>query len=994
MSKAPDTPKKALRIRLLGDFAVLEGDERKKLPPSKKTRALLAYLIVTAREQKRSRMCSLLWDVADDPRGALRWSLSKIRKIVNTDDVERLVADRETVEFVAHDAVIDIHTLRSVSRRLSEASLEELEDVAAVVGGELLEGLELTDFDSFQAWCVGRREEARRQHVALLRELVRRLEDDAERALPHARRLVQVEPMDDGAQISLLRLLAASGRRAEAEQQFDSAKRLFQELGSGKASALLTTFAAVEWGGARSVREPRVAPTTLIQPAGLVGRRDELARFGTTVQAVMDSQKSRILLLTGEPGVGKSRLLSALTDDVKRHGGSVLAGACFEAERDRPYGPWIDALRDTNSNETLVPLFAGQDVPEALTRDRMFAAVGETIAERARNAPIVLVIVDDVHWCDEASSSLLHFAARTSRDAPILFALAARDGELDDNDAMQRIVRTLRRDAVLEDVPVGPLSEKETTELVRDMAPDVEGIYGDCAGNPLFALELARAGKSGAMTVTELVRDRFARLSDECCDVLRWGAVLGHGFGVHRLAELTVLEDMMLADSLEALEKHALLVPQDNGSYHFAHDLVRQVVYGELSAPRRRLMHKRIATTLADKGDLDSERAAEIAHHASMGGDAPLATLSCIAAGRRCLKLFAPAEAYALSRRGLHYIDELDESLRLERKLELIEIGYAARPPQDPEEAAGTLEGLAERLLDLGNTKHARRAFNVLSYIRWETGDWREAERGMLAAERVSRGRNDVERALALAEAARCLVVLDRDLPHAEAMSLESVAVSDRLGVEEASVVDAAGMLRQHSGELDQAETLYLRARELAHDERDRWAEYQPLEHLVKLRLEQKRYDEALSLSEDLKVLAARFRQGSESPFAGALQGLCLCHVGRDGALDTLHEGIGALRAVDAKSRLAFILSRAAGLALERGEVDAALEHANEASAMASKLRHHSELALAQVMIVRAAKAADKAEIAEQTLAKLRETSLVGIAHDVREMVLLLVAAD
>ncbi len=998
------TTKNALRIQTLGELSVFRGELRAELPPSKKTRALLAYLVVSGREQRRSRLSALLWDVADDPRGALRWSLSKLRKLVDGPDVKRLIADRDAVTFEPHGAVVDVAELRAISRRLAEASLDELERCAGLVAGELLEGLDLADFDEFQAWCIAEREEARRRHVALLGELVSRLGSDPERALPHARKLVQIDPMDEGARATLLRLLAATGRRPEAEQQYAAAKRVFQELGASNLEGLRRTFHGLEWSAvevatppARPPREAAPPPPSVAAPRGLVGRETELARFVTLLDDVVSHRRERVLLLTGEPGVGKSRLLAALREEAELRGANVLAGASFEAERDRPYGPWVDALREIAAARRgdLAPLLGelGDEVPKELTRDRLFGAVVELIAGLAESG-LVLVILDDLHWCDEASSSLLHFVARTNKERPVLIALAAREGELGDNDAAMRVVRTLRRERLLENAAVGPLSPDDTRKLVAHIAPDVDPLElaRDCGGNPLFALELARAGPGSAgfgVTVHELVRDRFERLGEECCDVLRWGAVLGQHFHVSRLAALTIMDQLTLSRALANLERHALLVPLDGdglGAYRFAHALVRQVVYGELSAPRRRLMHQRVASVLASSGDADRERATEIAHHAALGGDAALATRACITAGRRCLRLFAPAEAYALARRGMRYVGELDEATRVERTLELMELSYHARPPSEPEKAAAELEALAQRALDLGKHDHARRAFVVLSYLRWEVGDWREAERGMLAAERASRGSDDRERAVALAEAARCLVLLDRDLPHAEAMSLEATAVTARLGVEDPAVVDAAGLLRVHRGELAAAEPLFTRARELARRAADRWAEYQPLEHLVMLHIDRGDYERALGLADELCALAAKFREGSEEPFALALHALCREHTSGDGA-EPLRAAIAALRAVDAKSRLAFVQTRAAELDLARGDAEAAGARAEEALTLTSVLRHPSEQAFARVLLLRAARARGAEESAAAHRETLRKLPLSGITSRVRAMV-------
>lgn len=981
------------------------GGELVALPPSKKTRALLAYLVITGREQRRSRLCSLFWDVADDPRGALRWSLSKLRKVLNQPHCERLVTTRDMVAFVTENTTVDLFELRRAVAA-GGGGIERLREVAGAVRGELLEGLDLNDFDDFQAWCVAEREEARRQHAALLRRLSDELEP--EQAIPYAQRLTRVEPLDEEARARLLFLLSTTGRVREAEQQYKAAKRLFAELGMAKATLLQDAREALDQAASRPplpMPEPEAPPPSTVAPH-LVGRRRELDALRAALDRVAGEGRQHVMLLTGEPGVGKSRLLTELMGWARGRGGTVLAGAAYEAEGDRPYGPFIDALRATprhqmgesigNHLAALLPELAGE-TPTDPSRDRMFGAVVELVAARAHSAPPVLLILDDLHWCDEASSGLLHYVVRMNRHRPLLVVLAARDGELPDNDAATRVLRSLRREHGLEELAVGPLSREDTVALVQTLAPPgvAERVHAESAGNPLFALELARSGRhAGALppTLTDVIRDRIDRLAPEAADVLRWSAVLGQHFGVARLAELTVLDPMTLTAALETLERHALLVVNDTtgdamGAYRFAHDIVHRVVYGELSAPRRRLMHQRIAASLQASGDADESLATEVARHASLGGDAAMATRACVAAGRRCLRLFAPAEAYNLARRGMRYADDLPEPERTERKLELIEVSYAARRPEQPDEAAAELETLAERALDHGKMHHARLGFHVLSYLRWEGGDWQEAKRGMLQAEVMTRGQDDDQRVEALAEAARCLLLLDRDHHQAEAMSLEAQALSLRLGVEAATVDDSAGMLDLHRGAVEEARAHFERARALARRKRDRFGEYQALEHLVTVEIEEGRFAEARGYCDELVALGCKFREGSEEPYARALCAICRVTTNEPRADRDLDDALEALRNVDAKHRLAFTLNRAAAIDLEKNHEERAHRRADEALALATLLGHKSEALMARVVLAKSHAARGEHEAAAQHRAELRGASLAGVAMPVRHAV-------
>ncbi len=210
-----------LRLRLLGDIEVSRDGAPQPLPPSKKTRALLAYLALTGRPHRRDRLCTLFWEIADDPRGALRWSLSKIRPLVNEPGHERIVADRESVSFDATEVEIDLADIRKrLVPGVEAVSTEDLLATAEAYRGEFLEGLDLADYHEYQAWCVAEREEARALRASILSTLVGRLDSEPEMALPHARTLVQIDPLDEPARTKLMQLLATAGRLEEAEQQY------------------------------------------------------------------------------------------------------------------------------------------------------------------------------------------------------------------------------------------------------------------------------------------------------------------------------------------------------------------------------------------------------------------------------------------------------------------------------------------------------------------------------------------------------------------------------------------------------------------------------------------------------------------------------------------------------------------------------------------------------------------------------------------------------
>jgi pimeloyl-ACP methyl ester carboxylesterase/DNA-binding SARP family transcriptional activator len=242
-----------LRVCVLGKLALLRDCTEMQLPPSRKTRALLAYLAVTARAHSRNRLCAMFWSVPDDPRAALRWSLTRLRALVDKPDSRMIMADRDNVALNLDGVAVDILSLRNAVRNGMDAmSIDALRQAAEALEGDFLEGLDLPDCQEFHSWCTAEREETRRLRAQILGALVTRLADAPDEALRYARSLSLLEPADEAAQAAFVRLLRVTGRWREAEEQFQRAQQRLEEFSVVRNGALRQAVQQPLQGGVRA----------------------------------------------------------------------------------------------------------------------------------------------------------------------------------------------------------------------------------------------------------------------------------------------------------------------------------------------------------------------------------------------------------------------------------------------------------------------------------------------------------------------------------------------------------------------------------------------------------------------------------------------------------------------------------------------------------------------------------------------------------------------
>ncbi|WP_291858009.1 AAA family ATPase [Bradyrhizobium sp.] len=970
-----------LKIRLLGELQLVGFDGRAlALPASRKTRALLGYLMATGQPHRRERLCDLFWDGPDDPRAELRWSLSKIRSVLGDDGGPRLVADRERVGIELGSATVDLRSARSLlGNDVSVTSTDGLKEVASLFGGEFLDGLDLPLCYRYQEWCMAEREAVSRLHLTVLAALVGRLQDCPADALVYARTLATADPLSESGHAAVVRLLSREGRAKEALGHYEHARRLLKtELGVAPSEELERARQALQCvAPARASVQPRArVPESLPEPsshpparASFIGRETERSLIEQVVGATAQRIGSNILVVTGEAGIGKSHLLARIAERLIVAGGDAFGARAYEAEAARPYGVWIDILRAVardrprdNLSPHLGLLLPEVGVPPAEAGDqaRLFDAVVGLLRQVASERPAA-VTLDDIQWIDEASSVLLHYVARhVDAASGLLIACAARAGEIEDNVAASRVLRSLRREGRVEEIELAALSAAETAALVREIDPalDAARIFERSEGNPLFTLELARAQRRGdagpGRTVETVIAGQLAQLTDQAREALVWAAAHGRAFTPDDLARAARLDVTPLLAALGELERRGLVRPIGGDAYDFTHDLIRQTAYRTVSQPRRTLLHRHIARVLDAVVEHDGALAADLAHHAALAGDFAVAVRACIVAAERALRQFANAEAAGFAERGLRHVERLpDDPAKPERRIRLLRIrvlaatGPGLRPLPPLAETIAEATDAAEKL-----ELHAAAATGhyLLSVLHQEAGDTRRAERSTLRAAEAGRTADDSTRAHQLANTARCLIELETEIDRARDLIAEAGAIANSLGLELCELHWASGLLDRWDGLENRAIAFLSRALTVARRDEDRWREYKCLTWLAMLEQELARYAEMDARCDELKAVAARLGE-DETPFVETLRALAALATETDSTNDGLARALARLRAVDDKSYLAYALNGAARLHRQAGRSEQARICAAEALTVASLMGRKNEIAIARALL-------------------------------------------
>jgi DNA-binding SARP family transcriptional activator/predicted ATPase len=887
----------ALEVKLLGPPRI-ERDGMRVAFDTRKAMALLAHLALADRPRSRDALCGLLWP-AHDPgraRGALRRTLSTLRTAAGE---EWLDTAGDSIALKQGPGLeLDVERFRELAT--DGASSEDLSEAVALFSGGFMEGFSLRDSPDFDDWQMGESDALARELGSALRRLVELLaaRGEYERAVPQARRWLEVDPLHEPAHRELIRLYAWSGDRAAALEQYRHCVRtLSQELGVAPLDETASLYDQVNDGSLAPPQRAVAPPATpaRAKPAAgappelpLVGRAEALA---TLTDAHAGARPDGgLAVIEGEAGIGKTRLANELARQARTAGAVVLAARCHDDEAGLPYGPVVELLREAVRDadrggwpdtvpgqrladaSRLLPELAElrNDVPEPLPLDgpgaqvRLLEGVASVLSAACAGTAPGVVFLDDVHAADEATVDAISYLGRRLRGRALLLVIAWRSEAVPPGHRLRRLALDLMREGRAAIVSPARLDEGEVATLVQaahasDAVPDlVRRVYVESEGLPLFVAEYLAALRAGGDPAEELlpteVRSvldaRLGGLGDVARQVLGAAAAIGRSFDLYTLRQASGRSDEETVAALEELVAQGV-VREASGpepTYDFSHQKLRALVYEQTSLARRRLLHGRAAAALSRRRP-GEESAALVASHLRLAGDHAGAAERYRLAAEHAASLHAHADALehleaALALGGAD-AGELHERIGDLRTL----LGDYGGALASYESAAAQSEPSALAAIEhkSGDVHHRR-------------GEWERAETHFLAALDAVPGEAQGLRARIQADLALTLHHAGQPerattLAH-EALALAETAADLRA---QAQAHNMLGVLARNAGQSQPALERLERSLALARELRNDPAQAAALNNLALVKRDAGELPEALALTESALALCAAY---------------------------------------------------------------------------------------------------------------------------------------
>jgi DNA-binding SARP family transcriptional activator/predicted ATPase len=747
-----------MRISLFGNLRISFAGRPVTAVNTNRLQSLIAYLILHGdTPQPRERLAFVLWPASSESqaRTNLRQLLHHLKRALPA-ECDWLVTNHfevrwrqdvpcaiDVVDFQA--AIAEAGSARTENDRVRE--IHSLTTAAQLYQDDVLPGL-------YDDWLTPLREDYRRRVSEVLHRLAALFEEQKEyaAAIPLAERLVALDPLSELHHQLLIRLHAANHDRASALRAYHQCMRVLRrELGVAPGPATLELFERIlksEPGASREVPSgsPESAagkPVSQLQKVrALVGRTMEWHQLASAWQSAVE-EGPRVAVISGEPGIGKTRLADELYQSCVRQGHAAARSRCYAGQGQVAYAPvaeWLrsDAVRAGWTNlrpqqlaelARLVPEIreqfpeldgAGQLSPLAESWQRLHFYESLSAAFGKSRKPILLYL-DDMQWCDPDSFEWLNALLTSSAAAGVLVLGTVRAEETGREHPFTRFLAGLRQTGMVLEIPLEPLDAQETADLARlESAKPLESgnlgeIFRATRGNPLFVVESVRAGLQSTR-VHAVIAARLAQLTATSYELAGIASVVGRPFSFELLEKTTDWDEGSVSQALDELWRRRIIESRGASEYDFTHDRLREVACAELSLVRQRYLHRRVARALAEVYGADIESwNGQIASHFEQAGMAEEAIERYERAAAYARQRYADTEAADLLRRALALCRGFSESdRRLTQELDLLVALGPALVTTEGYSAAEVGETY-ERALDLLRRLGNRNIFVILS---------------------------------------------------------------------------------------------------------------------------------------------------------------------------------------------------------------------------------------------------------------------------------------
>jgi DNA-binding SARP family transcriptional activator/tetratricopeptide (TPR) repeat protein len=927
-----------LNVALLGPPHI-EYDGRPVHFDTRKAVALLALVSMSEQPLSRDRLAVMLWPDSDDERarGALRRTVSVTAAGVG----DALVVSRTTIALDESKVGVDAVQFR---RLLTAGDAGSLGKACALYRGDFLTGFAVRDSPDFDDWQNSTADDLRQRLSTALEVLVaaRVAEGELDEALELARRWVALDLLHEPAQQATIRVLAMTGQRSAALRQYrECVRALADELGVAPLRETTALYDDVRSGRLAGFTRPAplaVRPAvSALPPAELaddfVGRATQLAALDSALLA--PGPAGRLVALVGETGSGKTRLVGELSARATRADTSTYVVRAHQGETNLPFTVLTDLLMQilrrrpavadsvpshvTPEIARLVPGFSSAaPVPsEAVTSTagltRLFSAVAITLvaaSQEESGRPCVFVI-DDVHWADDATLSVLGYVTNRLAELPLRLALTWAPENAGRLAGLRAAVADAVADGFAAVLSVDPFGLAEIGALLAASSTQLDParLLVETRGLPLLVMEYIRAAQDGTVEsppagVRDLLESRIDAVHETTAQVVSAAAVLQGRFDADLVRAVSGRSDAETSDALDEAIRYRLLEESSAGTeggsvaYDFPFEALRRVVFERTTFARRRLLHGRAADALARRHErMDSAAsvsAAVVAHHFEQSGrDAEAAAWWWRAAGRS-RALYAHEQAYS----------DLARALAL---------GY---PPADVwastgdvlvalgryTEAIGAYESAAGLASDVSFTAGVE---HKLAEVHHRLGDWAVADDHLRAALELLNEDGPVESGALLARisADRALLAYRRgDVAAARELASGAVVMAEPAqdAMATAQALDVLGMVAAATGDLVAAESSLRGSIEQARTLPDSGVAVAALNNLARVLADLGRRDEALETArEALRLGAERADQHRLAALHTNLADLLHAAGDEDAALEHLKEAARLFAAVD-----------------------------------------------------------------------------------------------